>query len=182
MSHISSSLLIGSLCIICSLCLAADGVDDKLLIHQPYSLATPPSASVAVGYMQLTNNGTEPELLLGASSELAKDVQLHETIISGDVAKMRKLEDGLLIGPGESVALEPGSYHLMFMQPVKPLKEGDMFSVTLLFGDSKEMTFMMEVRKMSMGSGHGEHKAPGKTDQGKTDHGMKHGHQKQSTN
>jgi len=49
--------------------------------------------------------------------------------MSGGVATMRRLENGVEIGPGQTVELKPGSYHLMFMGLRAGLKEGS----TLVF-------------------------------------------------
>ena len=47
--------------------------------------------------------------------------------------QMRQLTDGLPIPAKGSVALEPSSYHLMFVDLSKPLQEGETFSGKLTF-------------------------------------------------
>jgi copper(I)-binding protein len=46
---------------------------------------------------------------------------------------MRQLKDGLEIGPGKSVELKPGGYHLMFTGLHEGLKDKEMLKGTLLF-------------------------------------------------
>jgi hypothetical protein len=56
--------------------------------------------------------------------------------------KMNELPDGLVIPAGESVALAPGGFHLMFMDLTGPLVEGESVTVTLTF----EKTGAVEVQ------------------------------------
>jgi periplasmic copper chaperone A len=46
---------------------------------------------------------------------------------------MRQLQPGLEIKPGETVALEPGSYHLMFLDLQKSPVAGTNLKGTLVF-------------------------------------------------
>ena len=45
--------------------------------------------------------------------------------------KMRPVDDGLEIKPGETVTLKPGSLHMMFMDLTHPLETGGMVEATL---------------------------------------------------
>ena len=49
------------------------------------------------------------------------------------IAKMRPLEGGLEIKPGETVELKPGSFHVIFTGLKKPLTAGDHIVGTLVF-------------------------------------------------
>ena len=62
-----------------------------------------------------------------------KRVEIHEMSMENQVMKMRKLDGGLDIPAGETVELKSGGYHLMFIQPEQPYKEGDKVSATLEF-------------------------------------------------
>ena len=60
--------------------------------------------------------------------------------------QMRQLTDGLPIPAKGSVALEPSSYHLMFVDLSKPLQEGETFSGKLTFEKAGAMDVTFEVR------------------------------------
>jgi periplasmic copper chaperone A len=60
--------------------------------------------------------------------------------------KMRELTEGLPIPAEGSVALEPASYHLMFLDLKKPLKEGDTFPAMLTFEMAGTVGVTFEVR------------------------------------
>ena len=49
------------------------------------------------------------------------------------VVRMRRLEQGLEIGAGQSVELKPGGHHLMFMGLGQPLEQGRTLAGTLIF-------------------------------------------------
>lgn len=102
-------------------------------ISKPFTRATLPNAPVGGGFFTIENTGTEADRLVSATSTIAKDTQIHEMALQGDVMKMRKLPEGLEIPAGETVVLAPGGFHLMFMGINQPLVEGETVSVTLTF-------------------------------------------------
>jgi len=113
--------------------LAADYTAGSLKISTPWARATPKGAQVGGGYMTITNTGTAPDRLVGGSTGVSSGFELHEMSMDGGVMKMRMLKDGLEIKPGETVALKPGGYHVMFMGLKDQLKQGDTFKGTLQF-------------------------------------------------
>ncbi|KKB08365.1 hypothetical protein VE26_15535 [Devosia chinhatensis] len=109
-------------------------------ISGAFTRATLPNAPVAGGFMTITNTGTEDDRLVGVETGIAKEGQIHEMAMEGDVMKMRQLTDGLLIPAGESVSLAPGGYHLMFMGLNAAIAEGDAVPVTLIFEKAGTIT------------------------------------------
>lgn len=75
--------------------------------------------------------------LVGATSPLAAAVELHEMKLEGDVMRMRPLDRGLALPPGEAVELKPGSYHLMVTGLTQALAVGGSLPVTLKFVDGE---------------------------------------------
>ena len=59
-----------------------------LVIEHPWSRATPKGASVAGGYLKITNTGTAPDRLLGGSAEIARRFEIHEMRMDGGVMQM----------------------------------------------------------------------------------------------
>jgi copper(I)-binding protein len=93
----------------------------SLKIGHPWARATPRGATVAGGYVKITNNGPAPDRLIGGSATFAGRFEIHEMSEQGGVMKMRHLPKGIEIKPGETVELKPGSFHLMFMDLRQPL-------------------------------------------------------------
>jgi copper(I)-binding protein len=105
-----------------------------LLIGHPWSRATPGGAKIGGGYMTITNNGSAPDKLIAAAAPSAADhVEIHEMAMANDVMTMRKLDSGVAVPPGKTVAFAPGGYHLMLVGLKAPLKEGDRVKATLTF-------------------------------------------------
>jgi copper(I)-binding protein len=63
--------------------------------------------------------------------EMALWLNLREIYMG--VAKMRPVEGGLEIKPGETVEFKPGSFHVMLMALKQPLQKGEKVKGTLEF-------------------------------------------------
>lgn len=103
-------------------------------------MATPATVSTAAVFLQVANSGTEADRLVGATTDIATAVEIHETANAGGVMQMRPLVDGLEIPAGETVLLEPGGFHLMLVGINEDLVAGSNFELTLAFetaGDVK---------------------------------------------
>jgi len=123
-----------------------------LNIEAPWARATPAGAKVGAGFVRVTNTGQEPDRLISGSMSLATEAAVHEMVTSGGVAKSRKLEGGLEIGPGQTVELNPGGYHLMFMGLRQGLREGETMKGTLVF--EKAGTLGLEYHVARFGAQH----------------------------
>ncbi len=85
-----------------------------LQIDHPWIRATPKGSTVTAGYLTVVNKGKAPDRLIGASLKGAGSAELHETTVVDGIAKMRPLTDGIEIGAGQTVSLEPSGRHIMF--------------------------------------------------------------------
>jgi len=110
-----------------------------LKVTAPWTRATPGGAKIAGGYLTITNTGKEPDRLVSASTAVADHAEIHEMSMANGVMKMRPLADGLTIKPGETVALKPGGYHMMFMGLKQQLKQGDKLKATLVFAKAGKL-------------------------------------------
>jgi len=84
------------------------------------------------GYLTLTNNSAETISLTSVSSPQFAAVEIHETTIEDDIARMRRIE-ALDIGPGRSTTLERGGKHLMLMQSQELMDQESIDLITLDF-------------------------------------------------
>ena len=129
-----------------------------ITVEAPWSRATPGGAQVAGGYMRIANGGSAPDRLVGGTMPLAGRAQLHETSMADNVMRMRPLEAGLEIKPGETVELKPGGYHLMFLDLKEPLREGKTVKGTLVFEKAGTVEVEYAVRSIAArGEGSGNH-------------------------
>jgi periplasmic copper chaperone A len=98
-------------------------------------------------FMRLVNQGKEPDRLIGGKTDAAKTVEVHETVMEGDVMKMQMLADGLEVPAQGEVSLEPGSYHVMLIGIQRDLKVGDKISIELQFEKSGTMNVEAQVKE-----------------------------------
>jgi periplasmic copper chaperone A len=113
---------------------AADDYDvGTIHISQPWSRATAKGATAGAGYMTITNKGATPDKVSCVSDDASAQCQIHSMTMDGGVMKMRPVEGGLEIKPGESVMLKPGGYHVMFRELKHPLEQGAAVKATLRF-------------------------------------------------
>ena len=140
---------------------AHDFTVGELAIHHPWAKATLPNQPVGGGFMEITNNGSEADRLVSGSADFAGEVQIHEMTMEDGVMKMRQLADGIEIAPGETVKLEPGGLHVMFMKLSEPLKEGEMKEATLTFEHAGDVAVEVAVQSPKPAAGEMDHSKMG---------------------
>lgn len=128
-------------------------------IEQPWARASVPGQQASGGFLRIT--AQEPMRLVGVSTPAAGHSELHEMRMEGDVMRMRAI-DGLDLPAGQTVALQPGGHHLMFMQLAAPLQEGSEITVTLKLQDAQgqphEHSLQMPVQRFTPKKGqHADH-------------------------
>ena len=131
----------------------------QVTVEQPWSRATPPGAKIAVGYMRIKNAGSTDARVVGATSPLAKGVELHVTRRDDGVLRMQKT-DAYVVPAGGEVVLEPGGNHLMLVGLEHPLKEGEHVPLTLKLGQGGEVQVRLSVAAMGArqpAHGHSRH-------------------------
>lgn len=110
-----------------------------LTIEHPWARASIGAAKAGAAYFEVTNDGKGSDLLISVSSPVAEHAKLHTHMVEGGVAKMRPVE-AIEVNPGAPAILEPGGLHVMLMGLKAPLKEGEMFPLTLTFEHAGTVT------------------------------------------
>lgn len=137
-----------ALCLVPGLALAHDYQLGDLKIHHPWTRATAPKAAAAAGYVTITNHGTVADTLTAATMDGAGHTMLHQTVRENGIAKMHHLGSGITIKPGQTVKLEPGSFHIMAMKLSQAYTEGQMVSGTLTFAKAGTVPVSFKVHAM----------------------------------
>jgi len=117
-----------------------------LVIEHAWSRAT--TGQNGAAFMAIENHGKEADKLIAISTTLSDAPMMHASYMEGDVMKMRMV-DGIDVPANGSVELKPGSFHIMLMGLKAPLKEGQMFPMTLTF----QKTGKVEVEVMVEAAG-----------------------------
>jgi hypothetical protein len=100
----------------------------------------------SAAYMTVQNNTDNDITLTAATTDVARMVQVHQTVIEDDVARMQEVTDGLTIPAGESVNLEPGGYHIMLMNLEEALVDGEETTLNLIFSNDETRTITAPIR------------------------------------
>ena len=129
---------------------AADYDIGSIHITQPWARATPKGASSGAAYMAITNNGKTPDRVSCVSSDASAQCQIHTMATEDGVMKMRPVEGGLEIKPGETVMLKPSSFHIMLVNLKQPLEQGKTVNATLQF--EKAGTVQVEFSVAAIGA------------------------------
>lgn len=107
----------------------------SLTVNNTWAKAADSGMTAAFG--EITNSSTHDITITSASSPAAAEVQLHEVVDS----TMRQVDGGLVIPAGQTLILQPGGFHLMFMGLTAPIMAGDDVSITLTLTDGSHLTF-----------------------------------------
>lgn len=142
---------------------AANGIE----IADAYARSAGAMAKAGAAFMTVTNGTDTDDRLIDARSDISARVELHTHIVTDGVARMTRLEDGIPIPAGETVTLERGGLHVMFMGLSGGMEEGQTVDVTLVFENAGEIPVAIPVdltRGGAMeGQGHGHGMKPAAT-------------------
>jgi copper(I)-binding protein len=130
---LKAALIAAAMALAAPAALAHDYKAGAIEIGHPWARATPRGASVAAGYIKLSNTGSTPDRLVGGTSEAAGRVEIHEMTMTDGVMQMRPLKDGIELKPGQTVELKSGSFHLMMVGLKQQLQQGQRIKGTLIF-------------------------------------------------
>jgi hypothetical protein len=111
---------------------AAAGASAQVTVTDPWVRGTVTGQKATGAFMQLKSPADAA--LVAVTSPVAKIVEIHEMKMEGGVMKMNAV-DKVALPAGKPVDLKPGGYHVMLMDLVKPLKDGDTAPLRLTFQD-----------------------------------------------
>ncbi len=142
-------------------------------VSDAWARTSPMIEGAGAAYLVIKNTGSEADALIGASSPAAKTTEVHETYVveaspaasmdGGMASPAASTEAGMGSGgtmmgmrpiprldipAGGTVELKPGSYHIMLIELVAPLKVGDKIDITLTFEKAGEIKVTAEVKDM----------------------------------
>jgi copper(I)-binding protein len=126
--------------------IAAASEEADVSVRDAWVRESPPGAAMMAGYMQLRNNTSRSQVLVAASSSGFETVMIHRTIVKDSMAGMEHARQ-IELSPKASLIFAPGGYHLMLMNPKRPLRAGDPVVINLEFRGGLVLPVAFEVRK-----------------------------------
>lgn len=119
----------------------------EISVEQGYVRGLPPGQPNTAAFMRLVNQSDESITIDRAVSASAKLAEFHSHRHNDGLMRMVK-EDSIIIPAGGEFVLKPGEYHLMLMDLVKPLREGDEVALTLYTTDGEAISMQLPVRSV----------------------------------
>ncbi|MBN2387933.1 MAG: copper chaperone PCu(A)C [Anaerolineales bacterium] len=98
------------------------------------------------GVFFVITNGGEADTLRAATSEVAEAVEIHMTVMDGDLMQMQP-QESVLVPAGGRVDFQPGGLHVMLIGLKEDLGEADVFELVLTFEQAGEIVLQVEVRQ-----------------------------------
>ncbi|WP_051956120.1 copper chaperone PCu(A)C [Beijerinckia mobilis] len=123
---------------------------DHAFVREP-----PLGAKVAGAYLRIVNEGVSADRLIGLSTPVADQAEIHSMKIENGIMTMRALPEGLLLPPGEVVELKPGGIHIMLGGLHAPLRQGESFTATLRFEKAGDVEVVFPVESLATGKAAG---------------------------
>lgn len=104
-----------------------------------------PTAQGENGAVYFVIRSSSADEIVGASSDVAEAVEIHESAMNGDVMEMHH-SPSVPLGAGEEVTFDPGGLHIMLVRLKQELKAGDEIEVALHFKKHKDLKLNVVVR------------------------------------
>jgi len=120
---------------------AQAGAAPALTVSDAWARATVEGQTGSGVFLRLTSR--QDAQLVGASSDAADRVEIHEMRLVNNVMTMRRIES-LPLPAGKTVALEHG-YHIMLIGLKRQLQPGQSVALSLLWLDAKGVRHATEV-------------------------------------
>lgn len=97
-------------------------------------------------YFVIHNDMREADELTGISSDIAEAIEVHESMLDGDVMQMQQLES-VPLPAGAEIAFEPGGLHVMLIGIKNDLKIGDRVEIILHFKNAEDVKLLIPVQE-----------------------------------
>ncbi len=119
---------------------------DGIVVDDPWGRSSPMVANNGAFYMTIEGSDVD-DRLVAAYASVCGATELHQTIVTDGVMRMRQAEGGIEIPAGGEALLEPGGYHVMCINKDVEFKVGDIIPVTLTFELAEMQTVDAEIRE-----------------------------------
>jgi len=139
---------------------AHEFTSNGITVAHPWARATPGGVKVGGAFFEMKAAAGKDDRLIAVRSPVAGNVEIHNHIMDGGVARMRRV-DAIAVAGGRSVVLAPGGYHVMLMDLKQPLKQGNLLKLTLVFETAGEIEVDATVEPIGAMGSHGFDHQPG---------------------
>lgn len=124
-----------------------------LTVSSAWVTTGPPGVGVVAGYLTIENDSGDVRTLNGVSATLTDRIEMHESVLDGGLARMRRLK-AIEIPARGSAVLAPGGTHLMLFLDGAPPAAGDTVALELHFDAGETVRIDAVVRAPAAHAGH----------------------------
>jgi copper(I)-binding protein len=136
-------LIVGAALLLAACAPAATG---GLSVSDAWARTSTMMERAGAAYMVIHNSGSEADRLLGASTDAAATVELHESSEADGMMQMAPVA-AIDVPAGGQAELAPGGFHVMLIDLTRALNAGDTLTLTLTFEKAGTMEVTAEVRE-----------------------------------
>lgn len=122
--------------------LAADVQIINSTVRQPL-----PGRTVSAGYFTINNNSMQTVSLVAASSPWFEKVELHQHSYVDGMMRMEHV-GSIVVGPNQTVHLQPGGLHLMLFKPKQSLQLDQQVPIELELDNGQKISVAAVVTKI----------------------------------
>jgi periplasmic copper chaperone A len=129
---------------------SAPGAPPAIHVDDPW-IRWLPAGVPAAGYLTLVNAGDRSLALIAAESADFGSVTIHRSVAREGITRMEEVKE-IAVGPHSRLDFGAQGYHLMLMNPLRPIESAKQVPITLHFRDGTSLTIPFEVRKPEAGA------------------------------
>ena len=138
--------IIPCMVILAAVLLTACGAEKGIEVHKVWMRPGAQGENEAV-YFVMHNHASETDELTSVTSDAAQAVELDETTVVDDVAKMKKV-DSVPVEAFAEIEFAPRGYHVMLIGLKQDLKLGDEIEITLHFKNQEDIRIKVPVQNI----------------------------------
>ena len=101
---------------------------------------------ITSGYLTIENTNKKDEHLIHLVSNFSEKTELHNMTVENDIMKMKHVDKGITIKANSKLIFRPGSFHIMFIKLLKPLKVMNKYKVIFTFQNAGTILLEMPVK------------------------------------
>jgi periplasmic copper chaperone A len=129
---------------------SAPGAVPAIRVDDPW-IRWLPAGVPAAGYLTLVNAGDRSLALIAAESTDFGSVTIHRSVAREGTMRMEEVKE-IAVGAHSRLDFGAQGYHLMLMNPLRPVESAKQIPITLRFRDGTSLTIPFEVRKPGAGA------------------------------
>ncbi|MCF6190352.1 MAG: copper chaperone PCu(A)C [Cocleimonas sp.] len=122
---------------------------ESISIDDPYVREVPPGQMTSASFLTLKNTSDKEVALIKVTSDVAKNVELHEHVHNDGMMQMRQVNKIVIPAKGKT-SLKPGGFHIMLIGLTRKIKAGDIIEIELEFDNGETQTIKAEVKKIML--------------------------------